>query len=147
LRAAAIADQPSGPSVTRCTRGTLQGPQAGELLLGRQADAQAAVLRDRHAARQHLAQGAVAQRRIGCVLLRPDQLHPVTAREQAVHHALQTHRHAIDLGRPGLGHDGNAQCLVRRLQAFDGEGDVGAGIVATHVDSVIAAQCRPVTGW
>ncbi len=58
--------------------------------------------------------------RVG-MLARSDQLHLVIAYLQAVDHAGQRHRHAIDLGRIGLGHHRNAQLRVPRRQSLAGE--------------------------
>ena len=98
--------------------GTLARPFADQPGARGQPELEPVVARQLEAARQHLLERAGVQRGVGAGLARADQLHAVAAADQAIDHALERHRDAVDLGRPGLGHQRNAQ--TRRLAQLFG---------------------------
>jgi len=113
--------------------GPLQRPQRLQLAARGQAQLQVRVARNRHAAQQHVA--VLAVRPDVTALARAHQLHIVPALAQAQYHALQRERHAVDLGRVGLGDDGDAQMGLRGGQVFDQQVG-GVGLHAAIVGSI-----------
>ena len=97
----------------------LARPLAQQAHARRQAELEAVVARQAQAAGEHLFQALAVQRGLTGPLARTDELHAVAAADEAVDHAPQGHGHAIDLGRPGLGHQGDAQTR-RAAEVFGG---------------------------
>ena len=79
------------------------------------------------------------------MLTRTNQLHLMIAYLQAVDQAAQRHRHAIDLGRIGLGHHRNAQLRVSRRQSLAGE--FGCIHGAEHAPGMRQKYEAGVTVW
>jgi hypothetical protein len=87
-------------------------PEPTQCALGRKSYAQTIVTREREAGHEDLCIMSRA-RHLSSALPRSHQLDLMSSANQPVQQAPDGHRYAIDLGRKGLCHDGDAQSDTR----------------------------------
>jgi hypothetical protein len=92
--------------------GPLEAPAPHQRALGGQSHLQLRVARDGQAAQQHLGESRMHRRDIVAVLARANQLQLVSALTQALDHARNAARHAVDLRRVGFRDHRDAQVAV-----------------------------------
>ena len=104
--------------------GPLQAPALQQGAERRQPQLQLRIARDRQARHQHFIKAHAVlcgAGDLGAMLSRAYQLQIVAAVAQPLDQPRDSHRHAIDLGRVGLGHHGQAQRWPCRRQIVDGQ--------------------------
>lgn len=114
-------------------------PHAQQRRLGRQAHAQPAVARQRHARAQHLFEMVLACGAVVQPLAGPDELHVMAGVEETLDHALDGHRDAVDLGRIGLGHERHPHGAASGRELLNDKGEI------VHPATVTKLQDRFVT--
>ena len=107
-------------------------PQPDQSRLGRQATLESAIIRNRHAIRQHFFEAMPLYRSLTLALPRPHQLHGMSAAQQAIDHAPEGHGNAVDFRGKGFGDQRNPQLQMSGRQRLNNQ-------VGSHGDYLAAS--------